>query len=101
MLRSRRQSSFVLYQIIKETDYLPEELSNRIPYINSIANYCLVPRLEISKFDSEDVKQRLLSLNHEEYLLDMQNETFDNEFDFWQKRMQQLFLIIEKMWNCN
>lgn len=101
LLRSRRQSSFVLYQIIKETDYLPEELSNRIPYINSIANYCLVPRLEISKFDSEDVKQRLLSLNHEEYLLDMQNETFDNEFDFWQKRMQQLFLIIEKMWNCN
>lgn len=99
LLRSRKQTSFVLYQIIKETDDLPKELSNNSSlYMYSLVNYCLIRRSEITNFDNMDIKQRLLRLKQEEYLLDVEDETFYGELDFWQKRERNLYQIVEKLW---
>lgn len=99
LLHSRKQTSFVLYQIIKETDDLPKELSNNSSlYMYSLVNYCLIRRSEITNFDNMDIKQRLLRLKQEEYLLDVEDETFYGELDFWQKRERNLYQIVEKLW---
>lgn len=99
LLHSRKQTSFVLYQIIKETDDLPKELSNNSSlYMYSLVKYCLIRRSEITNFDNMDIKQRLLRLKQEEYLLDVEDETFYGELDFWQKRERNLYQIVEKLW---
>lgn len=52
----------------------------------SLVNYCLIRRSEITNFDNMDIKQRLLRLKQEEYLLDVEDETFYGELDFGKKR---------------
>lgn len=99
LLRSRKQSSYVLFQIFRDEDLDPNENPAIVAYLNSVANYCLVLRKDVNEYDVMDNNQRLNSLFLGGYLPEMGRDYTDRSMiDFIQDRDKIIAGITDKIW---
>ena len=74
LLRSRKQSSYVLFQVFRDEDIDPDENPTVVAYLNSVANYCLVRRKDANDFDAMDNDERLKAVIVAGYLPEMEGD---------------------------
>ena len=99
LLRSRKQNSFVLYQIFRDEDLDQEENPAVVAYLNSAANYCLVRRYDLEKLEALDNDKKLAHLTENGYLPDMDEKCKEwGMMEFIQERDRVLSGIVEKIW---
>ena len=99
LLRSRKQSSYVLYQIFTDEDLDREENPAVVAYLNSAANYCLVRRYDLEKLESLDNEKKLSQLVKNGYLPEMEEKCQEwGLMEFIQERDRVLCGIVEKIW---
>lgn len=99
LLRSRKQSSYVLFQIFRDEDLDPDENPAIVAYLNSVANFCLVSRRDANAYDELDNDQRLKKLLRGGYLPEMEG-ICDNSsmIEFINERDRTIAGITEKIW---
>ena len=99
LLRSRKQSSYVLFQIFRDEDLDPDENPAVVAYLNSVANYCLVRRKDANEFDALDNEQRLKAVTDGGYLPEMTGDYDDYSMtEFIQERDKVIAGITKKIW---
>ena len=99
LLRSRKQSSYVLFQIFRDEDLDPDENPAVVAYLNSVANFCLVRRKDADDFDAMDNEQRLKAVLDGGYLPEMTGNYDDYSMtEFIQERDKVIAGITEKIW---
>ena len=99
LLRSRKQSSYVLFQIFRDEDLDPDENPAIVAYLNSVANYCLVRRKDANDFDAMDNGERLNAILTAGYLPEMNGDYEESSMiEFIQERDKVIAVITEKIW---
>ena len=99
LLRSRKQSSYVLFQIFRDEDLDPDENPAVVAYLNSVANFCLVRRKDANDFDAMDNNTRLKAVLQGGYLPEMEGDFNDCSMtEFIQERDKVIAGITEKIW---
>lgn len=99
LLRSRKQSSYVLFQIFRDEDLDPDENPAIVAYLNSVANYCLVRRKDANDFDAMDNDERLNAVLTAGYLPEMNGDYEDSSMiEFIQERDKVIAGMTEKIW---
>jgi hypothetical protein len=99
LLRSRKQSSYVLFQIFRDEDLDPDENPAIVAYLNSVANYCLVRRKDANDFDAMDNDDRLNAVLTAGYLPEMNGDYEDSSMiEFIQERDKVIAGMTEKIW---
>ena len=79
LLRSRKKDSYILYRIFEESG-VPEEIrDDASPYLDSLANYCLVRRYDVQKLSLE-IYARLRELA--DYFPENSGYNFINPIDY-------------------
>ena len=99
LLRSRKQSSYILFQIFRDEDLDPGENPAILAYLNSVANYCLVRRRDAYEYNDLDNNQRLEKLLNNGYLPEMEGDY--NGFsmiEFINERDKVIAGITKKIW---
>ncbi|MCT3690978.1 DUF262 domain-containing protein [Elizabethkingia anophelis] len=102
LIRSKKQSSFILHRIFEERDF-DNELNNLNynPLFDSVANFCLIRRYHIDEYNSKrnsNTKLRFLMNNN--YLPEMHN--IDSEIssvDFIRQRDNILNAFYYRIWS--
>lgn len=99
LLRSRKQSSYVLYRIFTDEDLDQEENPAVVAYLNSVANYCLVRRRDVDALELLDNEQKLQKLMADGYLSEMGEDSKDySMLQFIQERDKVIGGLTEKIW---
>lgn len=99
LLRSRKQSSLVLYQIFRDEELNKDENPYVVAYLNSVANYCLVRRKDIGALDLLDNEKKVEQLIQLGYLPEMYEKCKDfSMMQFIQERDKVLGGLTEKIW---
>lgn len=99
LLRSKKQSSYVLFQIFRDEDLDPDENPAIVAYLNSVANYCLVRRKDANDFDAMDNDERLNAVLTAGYLPEMNGDYEDSSMiEFIQERDKVIAGMTEKIW---
>jgi len=102
LLRSRKQSSYVLTSMFNEQDLSEEVESESQVYliINSVANYCLLRRKDAREYEQlTKVQDKIKYLTtHGEYP-ELQNQ-YDTPLTMILERDEALQKITENMWGC-
>lgn len=101
LLRSRKQSSYILVQIFnsEEIEKMGEEIINK-ELINSIGNYCLIRRYNIDEFMSKQTRYKLSYLIKKGFLPEI-DESINKDMsivDFIIKRNIILNNKIKEIW---
>ena len=97
LLRSRKQSSYVLVQIFTTED-LDVDLSIKETIGNSIGNFCLIRRYDINAFNNENGINKINFLTRNDYLPEC---NFDKEIsilEFIDERNNRLNRLLEELW---
>ena len=102
LLRSRKQSSYVLMPMFNEQDLAEEVESESQVYliINSVANYCLLRRKDAREYEQlTKVQDKMNYLStHGEYP-ELLNK-YDSPLTMILERDEAIQKIIENMWGC-
>lgn len=102
LLRSRKQSSYVLTPMFNEQDLSEEVESESQVYliINSVANYCLLRRKDAREYEQlTKVQDKIKYLTtHGEYP-ELQNQ-YDTPLSMILERDEAIQKITENMWGC-
>ena len=101
LLRSRKHSSFILYPIFKIDDLLnitDEQLA--ASYVNSVANFCLINRDKIDKYNSiSNIRDKISFLYKNQYIPEMRDITHNiNPVDFISARDNSIASILNQIW---
>lgn len=98
LLRSKRQSSLVLFKIFGIEDK-PDELAEFTwqLYCESVAGHCLVRRFDLENIASKKGIKRLNYLVNQQYMPEMNGKEFDNIADFIGKRDSELRNLINDL----
>lgn len=101
LLRSKKQSSFVLVQIFRKEElstYSEDSIVTGLE--NTIGNHCLIRRYEIDEFSSKQTRHKISFLYKRNYLPEIDEETSKNGniTDFIDIRNKTLNSLIEKIW---
>ncbi len=97
-LRSRKQKSYVLFQIFKYSDFSDEEMKDKYTYLQSLCNYCLVRRPDVDKLNNSSKEGRIATLINLGYLDSGDYEECGDEISFWIIRKDILRDYIVKIW---
>lgn len=100
LLRSRKQSSFVLTKIFQE-DEIDNDMDEAAKslHLNAVANFCLVKRNEIDDVDSTDADDRISYLIDLGYLPEMDDEVKQYSIiDFISHRDNVLRGLVKEIW---
>lgn len=99
LLRSRKQTSYVLFQIFRDEDLDPDENPAIVAYLNSVANFCLVRRKDANELDALDNNERIKKLLKRNYLPEMEDGyKFTSMIEFIQERDKVIAGITEGIW---
>lgn len=99
LLRSRKQTSYVLFQIFRDEDLDPDENPAIVAYLNSVANFCLVRRKDANELDALDNNERINKLLKRNYLPEMEDGyKFTSMIEFIQERDKVIAGITEGIW---
>lgn len=101
LLRSRKHDSYVLYQIIQNSDYDNNETRD---YINnqsnlvSVANYCLVKRYDLDSLNSMPKVRRIKFLEEKGYIEKFDKYIGNDDLFFWKLRNDEFMSKIKRIW---
>lgn len=101
LLRSRKHDSYVLYQIIQNSDYDNNETRD---YINnqsnlvSVANYCLVKRYDLDSLNSMPKVRRIKFLEEKGYIEKFDKYIGNDDLFFWKLRNDDFMSKIKRIW---
>lgn len=101
LLRSRKHDSYVLYQIIQNSDYDNNETRD---YINnqsnlvSVANYCLVKRYDLDSLNSMPKVKRINFLEEKGYIEKFDKYIGNDDLFFWKLRNDEFMSKIKRIW---
>lgn len=99
LLRSRKQTSYVLFQIFRDEDLDPDENPAIVAYLNSVANFCLVRRKDANELDALDNNERIKKILKRNYLPEMEDGyKFTSMIEFIQERDKVIAGITEGIW---
>ena len=99
LLRSKKQSSYILFQIFRDEELDPDENPAIVAYFNSVANYCLVRRRDAYEYEALDNIQRLEKLLKNGYLPEMEGDyTESSMIEFINERDKVIAGIAKKIW---
>lgn len=101
LLRSRKHDSYVLYQIIQNSDYDNNEtrdyISNQTNLV-SVANYCLVKRYDLESFNSLPKGKRIKFLEEKGYIEKFDKYVGNDDLFFWKLRNDDFMSKIKRIW---
>lgn len=95
LLRSRKRDSYVICRVFEE-ESVPEDFRNDMrPYMESLANYCLVKRQDVKALPI-DMHSRIQHLSH--YLPEMSNYQLTGPVEYLEERNRRLVGFIKDEW---
>lgn len=101
LLRSRKHDSYVLYQIIQNSDYDNNEtrdyISNQSNLV-SVANYCLVKRCDLETLNSLPKVKRIKLLEKKGYIEKFDKYIGNDDLFFWKLRNDDFMSKIKSIW---
>lgn len=101
LLRSRKHDSYVLYQIIQNSDYDNNEtrayISNQTNLV-SVANYCLVKRYDLESLNSLPKGKRIKFLEEKNYIEKFDKYIGNDDLFFWKLRNDDFMIKIKRIW---
>lgn len=101
LLRSRKHDSYVLYQIIQNSDYDNNEtrdyISNQTNLV-SVANYCLVRRYDLESLNSLPKGKRIKFLEEKGYIEKFDKYIGNDDLFFWKLRNDDFMSKIKRIW---
>lgn len=101
LLRSRKHDSYVLYQIIQNSDYDNNEtrayISNQTNLV-SVANYCLVKRYDLDSLNSMPKVRRIKFLEEKGYIEKFDKYIGNDDLFFWKLRNDEFMSKIKRIW---
>lgn len=101
LLRSRKHDSYVLYQIIQNSDYDNNEtrdyISNQSNLV-SVANYCLVRRYDLESLNSLPKVKRIKLLEEKGYIEKIDKYIGNDDLYFWKLRNDDFMSKIKSIW---
>lgn len=98
LLRSRKHDSYVLYQIIQNSDYDAEQFMNNQRNLVSLANYCLVRRFDLELLNTLPKYKRIMKLQELGYIDKNEKFSQDDDLYFWDFRKKNFMSKINKIW---
>ena len=97
LLRTRKQTSFVLLQIFSHEEcQLPELLSNTYPSWG-VTNYCLIRRNDLDNIPI-DLQERIDWLRDRGYLPEINQLEYVTPKNFMEQRFEVLYKSVDKIW---
>lgn len=101
LLRSRKHDSYVLYQIIQNSDYDNNEtrdyISNQSNLV-SVVNYCLVRRYDLESLNSLPKVKRIKLLEEKGYIEKFDKYIGNDDLSFWKLRNDDFMSKIKSIW---
>ncbi|GAB0156567.1 hypothetical protein CHRYSEOSP005_18330 [Chryseobacterium sp. Alg-005] len=101
ILRSRKQSSYVLIQIFRHDELEKYDDYGVTNIENTIGNYCLIRRYDLEEFSNKQTRYKLSFLNKRNYFPEIDDKDFIRDielFDFIDYRNRILNSIISNIW---
>lgn len=95
LLRSRKRDSYVLTRVFDMGLLSEAERKNIEPIYDSLANFCLVRRMDYNTLSVDDIKKRLDQMSH---YLPLDISLFATPFDYLMARNNQLLEFVKDEW---
>lgn len=95
LLRSRKRDSYVLARVFDMGLLSEAERKNIEPIYDSLANFCLIRRMDYNTLSVDDMKKRLDQLSH---YLSLDISQYATPFDYLMARNNQLLEFVKNEW---